>query len=103
MLDMMRAALQVPRPDIRSPTTHTDEPFDVNRGRYLIWELCELNFRLELLAIDAHLTRSLVSDDTNFQLKRQNAILKLFPGESLVPLPFHSVGSVSFHSTSWKE
>ncbi len=103
MLDMMGAALQVPRPDIRSPTTHTDEPFDVNQGRYLIWELCELNFRLELLAIDAHLTRSLVSDDTDFQLKRQNAILKLFPGESLVPLPFHSVGSVSFHSTSWKE
>ncbi len=80
-LDIMGAALQMPRPDVRSPTTHTDKPFDVNRGHYLIWELCELNFQLELLAIDAHLTRSLVSDNTDFQLKHQNAILKLFPGE----------------------
>ncbi|PBK63201.1 hypothetical protein ARMSODRAFT_980133 [Armillaria solidipes] len=93
MLDMMGTALQMSRPDVRSPTTHTDEPFDVKRGRYLVWELCELNFRLELLAIDTHLTHSLVSDDTDFQLKCQNAILKLLPGESLVPLPSHSVTS----------
>ncbi|KAK0504193.1 hypothetical protein EDD18DRAFT_1345071 [Armillaria luteobubalina] len=104
MLDMMGTALQMSGPDVRNPTAHTDQPFDDNRGRYLVWELCELNFRLELLALDTHLTRSLVSDNADFQLKRQSAILNLFPGESLVPLPSHSVtSSVSFQSTSWKE
>ncbi|KAK0477733.1 hypothetical protein EDD18DRAFT_1114575 [Armillaria luteobubalina] len=85
MLDMMGTALQM------SWTRY--QPFDDNWGHYLVWELCELNFRLELLALDMHLTRSLVSDNADFQLKRQSAILNLFPGESLVPLPSHSVTS----------
>ncbi|KAK0474682.1 hypothetical protein EDD18DRAFT_1116420 [Armillaria luteobubalina] len=94
MLDMMGTVLQMSGPDVRNPTTHTDQPFDDNWGCYLVWELCELNFQLELLALDMHLTHSLVSDSADFQLKRQSAILNLFPGESLVPLPSHSVTSL---------
>ncbi|KAK0482936.1 hypothetical protein EDD18DRAFT_1112450 [Armillaria luteobubalina] len=71
MLDMMGTALQISGPDVRNPTAHTDQPFDDNWGCYLVWELCKLNFRLELLALDTHLTRSLVSDTADFQLKCQ--------------------------------
>ncbi|KAK0188739.1 hypothetical protein F5146DRAFT_1140286 [Armillaria mellea] len=34
------------------PPSSDDQPFDVHHGRRLIWELCELNFCYELLALD---------------------------------------------------
>ncbi len=76
------------------PLSSDEQPFDVHHGRQLIWELCELNFRYELLALDSRVaqepatllevsaTTSAISD---FASDRQNAILAVFPGGSLIP------------------
>ncbi|KAK0463042.1 uncharacterized protein EV420DRAFT_1639133 [Desarmillaria tabescens] len=106
MLEMMGTALQVSGTEtiLRVPLATQDQPFDIERGCYLVWELCELNFRLELLGLDAYLTRSAhtsTQDDADFRLQRQNTILKLFPEESIVP----STGSCgcSLASSVWQD
>ncbi len=71
MVEMMVTALQAvsAKTTLQVPPASLDQPFNVERGRYLVWELCELNFRLELLALDAYLTRSVRSstqDDADF-------------------------------------
>jgi hypothetical protein len=47
---------------------------DPRRGQVLIWELCELNFRWELQALD----RRLVKIDGNERLRRQHMLLRCF-------------------------
>ncbi len=77
------------------PSSSPDEqPFNFLRGRQLIWELCELNFRYELLALDHRVfcaaevpievtTATGAINDSNSD--RQNAILAVFSGNSLIP------------------
>ncbi len=72
-----------------------DQPFDIGHGQRLVWELCELNFRYKLLALDncvvqepatplaVSTTTSTINDFTS---DHQNAVLAVFPGGSLIPL-----------------
>ncbi|KAK0448909.1 uncharacterized protein EV420DRAFT_1647187 [Desarmillaria tabescens] len=83
------------------PPSSDDHPFDVHRGRQLIWELCELNFRYELLALDNRAARdwemplavsATMSAINDFASDRQNMILAVFPGGSLIPSAGEGVG-----------
>ncbi len=108
MVEMMGTALQAAgaKTTLRAPQASLDQPFNVERGRYLVWELCELNFWLELLALDAYLTRSAQSstqDDANFRLQRQNTILKLFPEESIVPSSASEPSGCHLASSVWQD
>lgn len=76
------------------PPSATDAVFDPLQGKKLLWRLAELNFRFELLSLDARLTHPplpAVNEDpddvlTNFRLQRQELIVHIFPGGSLVPV-----------------
>ncbi len=108
MVEMMVTALQAvsAKTTLQVPPASLDQPFNVERGRYLVWELCELNFRLELLALDAYLTRSVRSstqDDADFRLQRQNTILKLFPEESIIPSSVSGSSSCRLASSVWQD
>ncbi|KAK0207406.1 hypothetical protein IW262DRAFT_1302751 [Armillaria fumosa] len=74
---------------LQAPAPVSDQPVDVERGKYLVWELCELNFRQELLSLDTHLihpdSSAKEEDVINFRLKRQEQIMGLFSDGSLVP------------------
>ncbi|KAK0421488.1 hypothetical protein EV421DRAFT_1917594 [Armillaria borealis] len=77
------------------PLSSSDEqPFNVLRGRQLVWELCKLNFHYELMALDHRVfcaaevpvevtTATGAINDSNSD--RQNAILAVFSGNSLIP------------------
>ncbi|PBK68260.1 hypothetical protein ARMSODRAFT_1019840 [Armillaria solidipes] len=76
------------------PPSSDDQPFDVRRGQQLVWELCELNFRYELLALDNRVAQepatplavsATTSAINDFTSDRQNAVLAIFPGGSLIP------------------
>ncbi|KAK0481001.1 hypothetical protein EDD18DRAFT_1363602 [Armillaria luteobubalina] len=59
MAHALGSALEAPGSNTTTPQTLTldiDQPVDIERGRYLIWELRELNFHHELLLLDTHLT-----------------------------------------------
>ncbi|PBK81619.1 hypothetical protein ARMGADRAFT_1039202 [Armillaria gallica] len=108
MVEMMGTALQAvsAKTTLRVPPASLDQPFNVERGHYLVWELCELNFRLELLALDAYLTRlvqSSTQDDPDFQLQHQNTILKLFPEKSIVPSSASRPSSCRLASSVWQD
>ena len=47
--------------------------FDARRGQVLIWELCELNFRWELQALDRRLSK-----DVTRRLHRQELLMRCF-------------------------
>ncbi|KAK0188364.1 hypothetical protein F5146DRAFT_1002454 [Armillaria mellea] len=76
------------------PPSSDDQPFDVHHSQRLIWELCELNFHYELLALDncvaqepvaplkVSATANTISDFTS---NRQNDVLAVFPGGSMIP------------------
>ncbi|PBK59476.1 hypothetical protein ARMSODRAFT_1027423 [Armillaria solidipes] len=76
------------------PPSSDEQPFNVLHGRQLIWELCELNFRYELLALDHRVfcaaevpmevttATGAINDSSS---DRQNAILAVFSGNSLIP------------------
>ncbi len=59
-VEMMGTALQAAgaKTTLQVSPASLDQPFNVERGHYLVWELCELNFWLELLVLDAYLMRS---------------------------------------------
>ncbi len=108
VVEMMGTALQAAgaKTTLRVPQASLDQPFNVERGRYLVWELCELNFQLELLALDAYLTRSAQSstqDEADFQLQHQNTILKLFPEESIVPSSVSEPSGCHLASSVWQD
>ncbi|KAK0463138.1 uncharacterized protein EV420DRAFT_1639223 [Desarmillaria tabescens] len=76
------------------PSSSDEQPFNVLRGHQLIWELCKLNFRYELLALDHRVfcaaevlmevtTAMGAINDSNSNC--QNAILVVFSGNSLIP------------------
>ncbi|SJL02374.1 uncharacterized protein ARMOST_05701 [Armillaria ostoyae] len=76
------------------PPSSDDQPFDVRRGQQLVWELCELNFRYELLALDNRVAQepatplavsATTSAINDFTSDHQNAVLAIFPGSSLIP------------------
>ncbi len=83
---------------VPSSSSPDEQPFNLLRGRQLIWELWELNFRYELLALDRRVlcaaevpmvpmevtTATGAINDSNSD--RQNAILAVFSGNSLIPL-----------------
>ncbi|KAK0216359.1 hypothetical protein IW262DRAFT_1464895 [Armillaria fumosa] len=92
MAQALGSALEAPSSGttiLQAPAPVNDQPVDVERGKYLVWELCELNFRQELLSLDMHLTHPDSSakeeDVINFRLKRQEQIMGLFSDGSLVP------------------
>ncbi|KAK0505492.1 hypothetical protein EDD18DRAFT_1098846 [Armillaria luteobubalina] len=92
MAHALGSALEAPSSNTTTPQTLTldiDQPVDIERGRYLIWELCELNFRHELLLLDTHLTHPDLltkgEDTINFRLGCQEQIMGLFSDGSLVP------------------
>ncbi len=76
------------------PSSPDEQPFNFLRGHQLIWELCELNFHYELLALDhrvfcaaevpmeATTAMGAINDSKS---DRQNAILAVFSGNSLIP------------------
>ncbi|KAK0492544.1 hypothetical protein EDD18DRAFT_1079621 [Armillaria luteobubalina] len=87
------------------PISSGDEPFDLYRGRQLVWELSELNFRYELLALDSRVAvgPSLPSEDvtaaaaalSDFNSDRQHAVLKVFPDGTLITSSETSNGDFS--------
>ncbi|KAK0481049.1 hypothetical protein EDD18DRAFT_1363278 [Armillaria luteobubalina] len=74
---------------LQAPAPLCNQPVDVEKGTYFVWELCELNFRQELLSLDMHLTHPDLSakeeDVINFRLGCQEQIMGLFSDGSLVP------------------
>ncbi|KAK0492432.1 hypothetical protein EDD18DRAFT_1357688 [Armillaria luteobubalina] len=59
MTQALGSALEAPGSRIttlQAPAPVCDQPLDVKKGTYLVWELCELNFCQELLSLDTHLT-----------------------------------------------
>ncbi|KAK0221648.1 hypothetical protein IW262DRAFT_1459908 [Armillaria fumosa] len=92
MAQALGSALEAPSSGtaiLQAPAPVSNQPVDVERGKYLVWELCELNFRQELLSLDTHLTHPDSSakeeDVINFWLKCQEQIMGLFSDGSLVP------------------
>ncbi|KAK0501933.1 hypothetical protein EDD18DRAFT_1346499 [Armillaria luteobubalina] len=92
MTQALGSALEAPGSRIttlQAPAPVCDQPLDVEKGTYLVWELCELNFHQELLSLDTHLTHPDLSakeeDIINFRLGRQEQIMSLFSDGSLVP------------------
>ncbi|KAK0461479.1 hypothetical protein IW261DRAFT_1428575 [Armillaria novae-zelandiae] len=92
MAQALGSALEAPGSGttiLQAPAPVSDQPIDIERGKYLVWELCELNFRQELLSLDMHLTHPDSSakeeDIINFRLKHQEQIIGLFSDGSLVP------------------
>ncbi|KAK0482920.1 hypothetical protein EDD18DRAFT_1112437 [Armillaria luteobubalina] len=93
MAHALGSALEAPGSNTTTPiqalVLDIDQPVDVERGRYIVWELCELNFRQELLSLDTHLTHPDLStkreDTINFRLGCQEQIMNLFSEGSLVP------------------
>ncbi|KAK0493666.1 hypothetical protein EDD18DRAFT_1108031 [Armillaria luteobubalina] len=61
---------------LQAPAPVCDQPVDVEKGMYFVWELCELNFHQELLSLDTHLTHPDLSakeeDVINFDLDAKN-------------------------------
>ncbi|KAK0475610.1 hypothetical protein EDD18DRAFT_1115982 [Armillaria luteobubalina] len=92
MAQALGSALEAPGSGttiLQAPAPVSDQPVDIERGKYLVWELCKLNFRQELLSLDTHLTHpdsSATEEDViNFRLKHQEQIMGLFSDGSLVP------------------
>ncbi|KAK0471833.1 hypothetical protein IW261DRAFT_1571495 [Armillaria novae-zelandiae] len=92
MAQALGSALEAPGSGttiLQAPAPVSDQPIDIERGKYLVWELCELNFWQELLLLDTHLTHPDSSakeeDIINFRLKHQEQIMGLFSDGSLVP------------------
>ncbi|KAK0497934.1 hypothetical protein EDD18DRAFT_1104435 [Armillaria luteobubalina] len=55
MTQALGSALEAPSSRIttlQAPAPVCNQPLDVEKGTYLVWELCELNFRQELLSLD---------------------------------------------------
>jgi hypothetical protein len=78
-------------------TVSLNPPLDQWAVQPIFWELYELNFRFELLALDAHLTRT----QNKTPQSRQQLIKKCFPGRSLlVPDINHSMNGLT--ATNWK-
>ncbi|KAK0224199.1 hypothetical protein IW262DRAFT_1459256 [Armillaria fumosa] len=87
------------------PILSGDEPFNLYHGRQLVWELSELNFCYELLALDSHVAvgPSLPLEDvtaaavalSNFNSDCQHAVLKVFPGGTLITSSETSNGDFS--------
>ncbi|KAK0432396.1 hypothetical protein EV421DRAFT_1911006 [Armillaria borealis] len=76
------------------PPSSDDQPFDVRHGQQLVWELCELNFHYELLALDNRVAQepatplavsATTSAINDFTSDHQNVVLAIFPGGSLIP------------------
>ncbi|KAK0494267.1 hypothetical protein EDD18DRAFT_1107296 [Armillaria luteobubalina] len=93
MAQVLGSALEAPGSGttiLQAPAPVSDQPVDIERGKYLVWELCKLNFQQELLSLDMHLTHPDLSateeDVINFRLKRQEQIMGLFSDGSLVLL-----------------
>ncbi|KAK0473821.1 hypothetical protein EDD18DRAFT_1368482 [Armillaria luteobubalina] len=108
MAQALGSALEAPGSGttiLQVPAPASDQPVDIKRGKYLIWELCELNFRQELLSLDTHLTHpdsSATEEDViNFQLKHQEQIMGLFSDGSLVPLTPTATNCLAL--PSWSE
>ncbi|KAK0494335.1 hypothetical protein EDD18DRAFT_1107360 [Armillaria luteobubalina] len=92
MTQVLGSTLEAPGSRIttlQAPAPVCNQPLDVEKGMYLVWELCELNFRQELLSLDTHLTHPDLSakeeDIINFQLGHQEQIMSLFSDGLLVP------------------
>ncbi len=92
-------------PPTRGPL---DGPFDSQRGKAMVWQLCELNFRFELLALDARLTSAPPpkpgedSEDlhSNFRLNRQECIMRVFP-ESSLSLAEPALANLGLSAADW--
>ncbi|KAK0482794.1 hypothetical protein IW261DRAFT_1562489 [Armillaria novae-zelandiae] len=85
MAQVLGSAIEAPGSGttiLQAPAPVSNEPVDIERGKYLVWELCELNFQQELLLLDMHLTHPDSSakeeDVINFRLKCQEQIMGLF-------------------------
>ncbi|KAK0492849.1 hypothetical protein EDD18DRAFT_1108461 [Armillaria luteobubalina] len=92
MTQVLGSALEAPSSRttiLQAPAPVCDQPVDIEKGTYFVWELCELNFRQELLSLDMHLTHPDLSakeeDVINFRLGHQEQIMGLFSDGSLVP------------------
>ncbi|KAK0218994.1 hypothetical protein IW262DRAFT_1462616 [Armillaria fumosa] len=86
------------------PILSGNEPFDLFHGCQLVWELSELNFRYKLLALDSRVAvgPSLPLEDvmaaaalSDFNSDRQHAVLKVFPGGTLITSSETSNGNFS--------
>ncbi|PBK61187.1 hypothetical protein ARMSODRAFT_981734 [Armillaria solidipes] len=94
--------------ELLAPPADIEEPFDYRRGQELVWRLCELNFRFELLALDTRITRpppptegqTIDSVAADFRLQRQELILTLFPGGALTSVSPSTVGE-GLASADW--
>lgn len=84
--------------DSFTPTNTVPPPVAPSEAQKVLWELSELNFRFELLALDKRASR--VTDDNEAQ-DRQDMIRKCFPTSSLFPeLPDATKGLAS---VTWKD
>lgn len=94
--------------ELLAPPADSEEPFDHRRGQELVWQLCELNFRFELLALDIHITRppppiegqTIDSVAADFRLQRQELISTVFPGSALTSVSPSTVGE-GLASADW--
>ena len=78
-------------------TMGLDPPLAPSAVQPIFWELYELNFRFELLALDTHLTCA----QNKTPQSRQQVIKKCFPGRSLlVPEINHSMNGLT--AANWK-
>ncbi|KAK0460354.1 hypothetical protein IW261DRAFT_1577666 [Armillaria novae-zelandiae] len=84
------------------------EPFNPRRGQELVWQLCELNFRFELLVLDTCVASCPPPTDgqnpedavANFRMERQNLISGIFPEDSLSSISVTRVND-GLGSTDW--
>ena len=99
---------------VRPPVTENGYlmiPLPVEEGRQIVWEFCELNFRWELLALDARIALCDVSSrnvhhydspEHAWGLRRQQLILQCFPASSLMHV-HPSQARKGLASPSWKD
>ncbi|KAK0503768.1 hypothetical protein EDD18DRAFT_1344671 [Armillaria luteobubalina] len=108
MTQALGSALEAPSSRIttlQAPAPVCNQPLDIEKGTYLVWELCELNFCQELLSLDTHLTHPDSSakeeDIINFRLGCQEQIMSLFSDGSLVPSTLTSTNRLALGT--WPE
>jgi hypothetical protein len=79
----------------------------VDDAKKILWELFELNFRFELMALDSRMGGEIVPTRSTLELPRQEAIMDCFPasatgGHSLL-VANHKAGDQGLAAEHWKD
>ncbi|KAK0222306.1 hypothetical protein IW262DRAFT_1379784 [Armillaria fumosa] len=103
-----------PSPDSNGVSYHLNvsdfnDPIEKKEAVELVWEICELNFRLELLSLDVRAAaRSIRSQatvdeyfqaDSSFRIERQTKVRRCFP--DAFPSPQSARANYGISSTHW--